>query len=78
MAPLALTFLVFGQKSINGVLYGAIASKDDIPKYCELAMRGDMMLDTIIEGHFRLEELDDIRERMERRELNGRWVCKFD
>ena len=41
-------------------------------------MRGDMMLDTIIEGHFKLEELNDIRERMERRELNGRWVCKWD
>ncbi len=37
-----------------------------------------MMLDTIIEGHFKLEEINDIRERMERRELNGRWVCKFD
>jgi Zn-dependent alcohol dehydrogenase len=78
VAPLALTFLVFGQKSINGVLYGSISTRDDIPKYVELAMRGDMMLDTIVEGHFKLEELNDIRERMERRELNGRWVCKFE
>ena len=52
--------------------------RDDIPKYCELAMRGDMMLDTIVEGYFQLEELNDIRDRMERRELNGRWICKFD
>ena len=29
---------------------------------CELAMSGDMMLDTIIEGHFKLEEINDIRE----------------
>ena len=41
-------------------------------------MSGDMMLDTIIEGYFSLEEINDIRERMERRELSGRWVCKFD
>jgi S-(hydroxymethyl)glutathione dehydrogenase/alcohol dehydrogenase len=78
VAPLALTFLVFGQKAIQGVLYGAIATRDDIPKYCEMALSGEMMLDTIIEGHFKLEEINDIRERMERRELNGRWVCKFD
>jgi Zn-dependent alcohol dehydrogenase len=78
VASLALTFLVFGQKVIQGVLYGAISTRDDIPKYVELALRGDMMLDTIIEGHFKLEEINDIRERMERRELNGRWVCKFD
>jgi Zn-dependent alcohol dehydrogenase len=78
VAPLPLTFLVFGQKSIIGGLYGSISTKDDIAKYCELAMSGDMMLDTIIEGYFDLEQLNDIRERMERRELGGRWVCKFD
>jgi S-(hydroxymethyl)glutathione dehydrogenase/alcohol dehydrogenase len=77
-AELPLTFLVFGQKSIIGGLYGSISTKDDIPKYVEMAMSGDMMLDTIIEGYFPLEEINDIREKMERRELNGRWVCKFD
>jgi Zn-dependent alcohol dehydrogenase len=76
-APLPLTFLVFGQKSIIGGVYGSISTKDDIPKYCELATRGDMMLDSIIEGYFDLEQLNDIRERMERRELNGRWICKL-
>ncbi len=78
VAALPLTFLVFGQKSIIGGLYGSISTKDDIPKYVDLAMSGDMMLDSIIDGYFRLEELNDIRERMERRELNGRWVCKWD
>jgi Zn-dependent alcohol dehydrogenase len=78
VAALPLTYLVFGQKSLIGGLYGSISTKDDIPKYVELAMKGDMMLDTIIEGYFKLEELDDIREKMERRELNGRWICKWD
>jgi Zn-dependent alcohol dehydrogenase len=78
VAALNLTFLVFGQKSIIGGLYGSISTKDDIPKYVDLAMSGDMMLDTIIEGNFKLEEINDIRERMERRELGGRWVCKWD
>jgi Zn-dependent alcohol dehydrogenase len=77
-AELPLTFLVFGQKSIMGVLYGSIATKDDIPKYVELAKTGDMMLDTITEGYFKLDEINDIRERRERRELSGRWVCKLD
>ena len=78
VAALPLTFLVFGQKSIIGGLYGSISTKDDIPKYVELAMSGDMMLDSIIEGEFKLEEIKDIRERMERRELGGRWVCNWD
>jgi Zn-dependent alcohol dehydrogenase len=32
VAPLPLTFLVFGQKSLIGGLYGSISTKDDIPK----------------------------------------------
>ena len=29
-------------------------------------------------GKFKLEQLNDIAERMERRQLNGRWVCEWD
>jgi len=78
VAALPLTVLVFGQRAIIGGLYGSISTKDDIPKYVEIAKSGDMMLDTIIEGYFTFEEINEIREKMERRELNGRWVCKWD
>jgi Zn-dependent alcohol dehydrogenase len=58
VAAMNLTFLVFGQKSIIGGLYGSISTKDDIQKYVDLAMSGDLMLDTIIEGNFKLEEIN--------------------
>ena len=73
-----LTFSVFHQKSIVGTLYGSVAVQDEIPKLVEQCMRGELMLDTIIEGYFKLEELNDIADRMEARQLSGRWVCKFD
>ena len=37
------------------------------PSYVDLAMTGDMKIDKIIEGKFKLEEINDIAERMERR-----------
>jgi D-arabinose 1-dehydrogenase-like Zn-dependent alcohol dehydrogenase len=41
-------------------------------------MTGEMKIDKIIEGRFKLEQINDIAERMERRELGGRWVCVWD
>jgi Zn-dependent alcohol dehydrogenase len=78
VAEMPLTFMPLQQKSIIGGLYGSISTHDDIPKLCDVAMTGEMKLDTIIEGKFKLEQLNDIAERMEKRELNGRWVCEWD
>ena len=78
MAPMPLTFMPLQQKSIIGGLYGAISTMDDIPKLVDLAMTGEMKLDKIIEGKFKLEEINDIAEKMERRQLSGRWVCEWD
>ncbi len=77
-SPMPFTYLPLQQKSIIGGLYGGISTRDDIPKYVDLALSGVMMLDTIIEGHFALDDINDIRAKMQRRELSGRWVCKFD
>lgn len=77
-ARMPLTFSVFHQKWIISGLYGSVSVQDDIPKLVDLAMTGELMIDKIIEGYFRLEEINDIVERMERRELGGRWICKLD
>jgi Zn-dependent alcohol dehydrogenase len=77
-AKMPLTFSVFHQKSIVGTLYGSVAVQDEIPKLVDMAMTGELMIDTIIEGYFKFEELNDIAERMENRQLGGRWVCKMD
>lgn len=78
VAELPLTFMALQQKSIVGNLYGSVSVQDDIPKLCDLSMIEDLKLDKIIRGKFKLEDLNEIAERMERRELGGRWVCEWD
>ena len=78
VAKLPLTFMALQQKAIIGGLYGSVSVHDDIPKLCDLAMTGEMKIDKIIEGKFKLEQLNDIAEKMERRQLGGRWVCEWD
>ena len=78
VAELPLTFMALQQKSIIGTLYGSVSVQDDIPKLCDLAMTGEMKLDKIVEGKFKLEDLNDIAEKMEKRQLGGRWVCEWD
>jgi Zn-dependent alcohol dehydrogenase len=78
VAELPLTFMALQQKAIVGTLYGSVSVQDDIPKLCDLSMIEDLKLDKIIRGKFKLEQLNDIAERMERRELGGRWVCEWD
>lgn len=77
-ARMPLTFTVFHHKDIIGTLYGGVSVQDDIPKLIERAMKGELMIDTIIEGYFKLEELNDIAEKMENRQLGGRWICKLE
>jgi Zn-dependent alcohol dehydrogenase len=77
-AKIPLTFTVFHHKDVIGTLYGGVSVQDDIPKLIERAMAGELMIDTIIEGYFKLDELNDIAEKMERRELGGRWICKLE
>jgi len=77
-AKLNLTFLGFHQKAIVGNLYGSVAVQDDIPKLVDLAVNGDLKIDKIIEGYFRLEQINEIAEKMEKRRLNGRWIIDWD
>jgi S-(hydroxymethyl)glutathione dehydrogenase/alcohol dehydrogenase len=78
VAAMPLTFMALQQKSMIGGLYGSVSVQDDIPKLCDLAMTGQMKLDKIVEGKFKLEDLNDIAEKMEKRQLGGRWVCEWD
>jgi Zn-dependent alcohol dehydrogenase len=77
-AKMPLTFTVFHQKNIIGTLYGSVSVQDDIPKLIDKAMTGELMIDTIIDGYFKLDELNDVADRMEERQLNGRWICKME
>ncbi len=77
-AQLPLQLMTFHEKTIVGGLYGSISTLDDIPKLADLAMTGEMKLDKLVAGKFKLEQLNDIAEQMEKRQLTGRWVCEWD
>jgi Zn-dependent alcohol dehydrogenase len=43
-----------------------------------MAMRGDLLLDKLITKKFKIEEINDVAESMDKRQIIGRWVCEWD
>jgi S-(hydroxymethyl)glutathione dehydrogenase/alcohol dehydrogenase len=75
---LPLQVLPFQQKSIIGNLYGMISTHVDIPRLTHMAMTHDLKLDKLITHKFKLEDINDVAEKMEKRQIRGRWVCAWD
>ncbi|MCG8551915.1 MAG: alcohol dehydrogenase catalytic domain-containing protein [Desulfobacterales bacterium] len=75
---LSLMLLPLHQKTIKGNLYGAISTHDDIPRLVNMAMNHDLKLDKLITDRFKLEEINDVAEAMDKRQIKGRWVCEID
>jgi S-(hydroxymethyl)glutathione dehydrogenase / alcohol dehydrogenase len=67
----------FQANKIEGVLYGSLRHQIDIPRLAYLALKGDLRVDKLISRHFKLEEINEVMEAMEKREIIGRWVCDF-
>jgi len=44
----------------------------------DLAMTQDFKLDKLISNYFTLDEINDVADKMLKREIHGRWVCKWD
>ncbi len=65
----------FQANKIEGVLYGSLRHQIDIPRLANLALKGDLRVDKLISKHFKLEEINDVVQAMEKREIIGRWVC---
>ena len=74
--PLQVTS--FQQKSIMGNLYGGISTYVDIPKLVQLATAGDLKLDKLVSNKFKLDDLNDVIDKMDKRQLRGRWVLEWD
>ncbi|MBW1799346.1 MAG: alcohol dehydrogenase catalytic domain-containing protein [Deltaproteobacteria bacterium] len=66
------------QLSILGGLYGNITTHIDIPKFVDLALKGELKVDQLITRKFKLEEINDVAHAMINRRINGRWVCELD
>jgi len=75
---LPLTLMPLHQKSIIGNLYGMISTHVDIPRLIQMAMTHDLKLDKLVTHKFRLEEINDVVDKMLKRQIRGRWVCAWD
>ena len=77
MTGLPLSFFPVHRKSVVGTLYGNIRTHEDIPILADMAMKGEFMLDRLINKKFKLEQINDVVEAMKRHQIIGRWVCEF-
>ena len=75
---LPLQVLPFHQKSILGSLYGMMSTHVDIPKLVDMAMTHDLKLDKLVTNTFKLEDINDVVEKMQKRQIRGRWVLAWD
>ena len=75
---LPLQVMPFQQKSILGNLYGSISTYVDIPKLTQLALTEDLKLDKLVTNKFKLEDINDVAEKMHKRQITGRWVLAWD
>ena len=75
---LPLQVLPFNQRSILGTLYGMISTHVDIPKLIHMATTHDLKLDKLVTNKFKLEDINDVADKLHKRQIRGRWVCAWD
>jgi S-(hydroxymethyl)glutathione dehydrogenase/alcohol dehydrogenase len=77
LVGLPLTFFAGHCLELRGVQYGKIHTHVDIPRFADMAMKGDLMLDKLITKKFKIEEINDVVEALKNRQIIGRWVCAW-
>jgi S-(hydroxymethyl)glutathione dehydrogenase / alcohol dehydrogenase len=77
MVTLPFYAIPFQGNKIEGVLYGNLRHQIDIPRLANMALKGDLKLDKLITKHCKLEEINDVIEAMDKRQIVGRWVFDF-
>jgi S-(hydroxymethyl)glutathione dehydrogenase / alcohol dehydrogenase len=75
---LPLQILPFGNRSILGTIYGMISTHVDIPRLTHMAQTHDLKLDKLVTDKFKLEDINDVADKMVKRQIRGRWVCAWD
>jgi S-(hydroxymethyl)glutathione dehydrogenase/alcohol dehydrogenase len=66
------------QISIIGTLYGMISTHVDIPKFVRMAMTHDLKLDKLVTDRFKIDRINDVADKLSKRQIRGRWVCAWD
>ncbi len=77
MTGLLLIYFPPHCKSVVGTLYGNIRTHEDIPTFADMAMKGDFNLGKLISKTFKVEEINQVVEAMEKRQIIGHWVWKW-
>lgn len=67
----------FGEKHFKGSAYGTSVPSKDIPKFVDLYMKGDLMLDAMITKRIKLEDVNTAFDEMSRGE-GARSVIMYD
>ena len=75
---LPLMLMPLHQRSILGNLYGMISTHVDIPRLTHMAMTHDLELDKLVTHKFKLEKINDVADKMLKRQIRGSWVCAFE
>ena len=78
MTEMPTTYNPLHCKSVEGTLYGNIQTHRDIHAFADMGKKGDLKLDNLISNTFKIDEINDVVEAMQKREIIGRWVCKWD
>lgn len=73
-----LMLLPLHQKAIMGNLYGSISTHVDIPRLVNMAMHEDLKLDKLVTNKFKLDQINDVAEKMQKRQIHGRWVLAWE
>jgi Zn-dependent alcohol dehydrogenase len=55
-----------------------ISTDIDIPRLATLAMTQDLKLDKLVTGKFKLEDINDVADKMLKRQIRGRWALAWD
>lgn len=77
MVMLPFYAIPFQGNQIIGVLYGNLRHQIDIPRLANMALKGQINLKDMITKHLNLDQVNDVINAMENREIVGRWVFDF-
>ena len=75
MVSLPFFMVPFGSLGIQGAIYGNVRHAIEIPAVANMALRGQYDLESLITNRFKLEDINDVIEAMDKRQITGRWVC---
>jgi Zn-dependent alcohol dehydrogenase len=77
-SDLPMAFTPLHGISLQGAVYGFVDTQRDIPTFADMAMRGELKLDKLVTKKFKIEEINDVAEAMDNRQIIGRWACEWE